>query len=226
MQGVERVDRELLDAGALVGHLVAGGGMVAFLAAHRQDLFADAEFEDLFPSGRGRPSIPASVMASILVLQTLHDLSDRETAEAARCDLRWKVATGMSLDHQGFDPSTLVYWRKRLAKSGRPHRINDAVRKVVEETGILRGRRKRAVDSTILADAPCSTGSCTAPSYSPSTATPTAYATTTPATTHSAPPPPAPAANRYANHRHQVGNFGEQLWTRSLSGVIGRAERH
>jgi transposase len=102
------VDRELLDAEALVGHLVAEGSMFAFLAAHRQDVFPDGEFEDLFPSGKGRPSIPSSVMASILVLQTLHDFSDRETAEAARCDLRWKVATGMSLDHQGFDPSTLV----------------------------------------------------------------------------------------------------------------------
>ena len=153
MQGVERVDRELLDAEALVGHLVPEGSMFAFLAGHRQDVFPDGEFEDLFPSGKGRPSIPVSVMASILVLQTLHDLSDRETAEAARCDLRWKVATGMALDHTGFDPSTLVYWRKRLAKSQRPQRINDAVRKVVEETGILRGRRKRAVDSTILADA-------------------------------------------------------------------------
>ncbi|RZI53309.1 MAG: transposase [Pseudonocardia sp.] len=153
MQGVERVDRELLDAEALVGHLVPEGSMFAFLAAHRRDVFADGEFEDLFPSGRGRPSIPASVMASILVLQTLHDLSDRETAEAARCDLRWKVATGMALDHKGFDPSTLVYWRKRLAKSERPQRINEAVRRVVEETGIVRGRGKRAVDSTILADA-------------------------------------------------------------------------
>jgi hypothetical protein len=153
MQGVERMDRELLDAAALVGHLVPEGSMFAFLAAHRRDVFADGEFEDLFPSGRGRPSIPASVMASILVLQTLHDLSDRETAEAARCDLRWKVATGMALDHKGFDPSTLVYWRKRLAKSERPQRINEAVRKVVEETGILRGRGKRAVDSTIVADA-------------------------------------------------------------------------
>ncbi|MCE7009262.1 IS1182 family transposase [Kibdelosporangium philippinense] len=153
MQGVERGDRELLDAEALVGHLVPAGSMFAFLAGHRRNLFPDGEFEDLFPSGKGRPSIPASVMASILVLQTLHDLSDRETAEAARCDLRWKVATGMALDDKGFDPSTLVYWRKRLATSGRPHRINDAVRTVVEETGILRGRRKRAVDSTILADA-------------------------------------------------------------------------
>jgi hypothetical protein len=153
MQGVERVDRELLDAEALVGHLVAPGSMFAFLASHRQDLFPDNEFEDLFPSGKGRPSIPASVMASIVVLQTLYDLSDRETAEAARCDLRWKVATGMALDHNGFDPTTLVYWRKRLGKSDRPHRINEAVRQVVAETGILRGRRKRAVDSTILADA-------------------------------------------------------------------------
>jgi hypothetical protein len=153
VQGVERADRELLDAEALVGHLVTPGSMFAFLAGHRQDLFRDNEFEDLFPSGKGRPSIPASVMASILVLQTLHDLSDRETAEAARCDLRWKVATGMALDHQGFDPSTLVYWRKRLAKSDRPHRINEAVRQVITETGIVRGRGKRAADSTILADA-------------------------------------------------------------------------
>src|SRR5258708_26740145 len=129
MQGVERADRKLLDAEALAGHPVAEGSVFAFLAAHRQDLFGDREFEDLFPSGRGRPSIPASVMASILVLQTLHDLSDRETAEAARCDLRWKVATGMALDHNGFDPTTLVYWRKRLAKSKRPHRINEAVRR-------------------------------------------------------------------------------------------------
>jgi hypothetical protein len=153
MQGMERADRELLDAEALVGHLVPEGSMFAFLARHRQDVFPDGEFEDLFPSGKGRPSIPASVMASVLVLQVLHDLSDRETADAARCDLRWKVATGMALDHKGFDPSTLVYWRKRLAASGRPHRINQAVRTVVEQTGILRGRRKRAVDSTILADA-------------------------------------------------------------------------
>ena len=54
---------------------------------------------------------------------------------------------------RGFDPSSLAYWRKRLAKSGRPHRVYDAVRAIVEQTGIVRGRRRRAVDSTILADA-------------------------------------------------------------------------
>ena len=60
---------------------------------------------------------------------------------------------GSPLDHGGFDPSTLVYWRRRLARSDRPHRISDAVRKVIEETGALKGRWRRAVDSTILADA-------------------------------------------------------------------------
>ncbi|HEY3023234.1 MAG TPA: transposase, partial [Actinomycetota bacterium] len=127
--------------------------MFAFLATHRGQVFPDEEFADLFPSGRGRPSLPAPVAAAILALQSLYDLSDAETAEAARCDLRWKVATGMALDDGGFHPSTLVYWRRRLASSARPHRINEAVKRVVEQTGILRGRRRRAVDSTILDDA-------------------------------------------------------------------------
>jgi hypothetical protein len=153
MQGRERVDRQLLDAGALVGHLVPAGSMFAFLSAHRVELFGDDDFADLFPSGKGRPSVPASVMASVMVLQVLHDYSDAETAEAARCDLRWKAACGFPLDHAGFDPSTLVYWRRRLGRSARPHRINDAVREVIEQTGVLAGRRRRAVDSTILADA-------------------------------------------------------------------------
>src|SRR5699024_3438448 len=129
---MELMDRELLDARALVVHLVAEGSMFEVLAEHRLDVFPGEDFDDLFASGRGRPSVPASVMASILVLQTLHDYSDRETAEAARCDLRWKVATGMALDDAGFDASTLVYWRRRLAKSERPHRINDAVKQVIE----------------------------------------------------------------------------------------------
>jgi len=152
MQGFERMDRELLDAAGLVGHLVREGSMFAFLARHRAEVFPDAGYADLFCPDRGRPSVPATQMAAVMTLQTLHDYSDRETAEAVRFDVRWKVAIGSALDDEGFDPSTLVYWRRRLAKSGRPHRVNDAVKKIVEETGILKGRRRRAVDSTILAD--------------------------------------------------------------------------
>jgi IS5 family transposase len=154
MQGFERMDRKLTDAAALAGHLIPEGSMFAFLAAHRAEAFPGEEYADLFaPPGAGRPSIPATQMAAVLTLQVLHDYSDRETAEAVRFDVRWKAAAGVALDDAGFDPSTLVYWRNRIAKSGRPHRVNETVRTVVAETGVLRGRRRRAVDSTILADA-------------------------------------------------------------------------
>ena len=105
------------------------------------------------PVGQGPAVVPPARMASILTLQVPHDLSDRECAEAVRCDLRWKVACGLALDDEGIDPSTPVYRRRRLAASGRPQRINDAVRKVIEETGVPAGRRRRAVDSTILTEA-------------------------------------------------------------------------
>jgi len=154
MQGFERMDRQLTDAAALAGHLVPAGSMFAFLAAHRAGVFPDADYADLFASpGVGRPSLPATQMAAVLTLQALCDYSDRETAEAVRFDVRWKVAIGAPLDDPGFDPSSLVYWRKRIAKSQRPHRVNDAVKQVIEQTGILRGRRRRAVDSTIIDDA-------------------------------------------------------------------------
>jgi hypothetical protein len=153
VQGVEGPDLELWDAGEVVGHLVAAGSMFAFLAEHRGEVFPDEDYADLFVAGVGRPSLPATRMAAVLTLQALHDLSDRECAEAVRCDLRWKVACGLSLLDEGFDPSSWVYWRKRIAKSDRPHRVNDAIRQVIEATGVLRGRCRRAVDSTILDDA-------------------------------------------------------------------------
>jgi hypothetical protein len=154
MQGFEQTDRQPADAAALAGHLIPAGSMFAFLAAHRAELFPDAGYADLFaPPGLGRPSLPATRMAAILTLQALHDYSDRETAEAVRFDVRWMAAIGAAVGDESFDPSSLVYWRRRIAKSKRPHRVNDTVKTVVEQTGILRGRRRRAVDSTILADA-------------------------------------------------------------------------
>ena len=53
MQGAERMDRHLLDAEMLAGHLVPAASMFAFLAAHRAEVFPDEDFADLFPSGRG-----------------------------------------------------------------------------------------------------------------------------------------------------------------------------
>src|SRR5690349_9399472 len=153
MQGQSRMDRELLDAGEMAGHLVPPGSVFAFLAEHRRELFPDSFTADLFTSRTGRPSLPADLVGSVLVLQALHDLSDGQAADALKFDIRWKVACGRSLTQMSFDPSTLVYWRKRIAKSSRPGRVFDAVAEVIAATGILAGRRRRVIDSTVFDDA-------------------------------------------------------------------------
>jgi IS5 family transposase len=63
------------------------------------------------------------------------------------------VACGLALDDEGFDFSVLTYWRTRLRRSDHPERIFDAVRSVVNATGVLKGKNRRALDSTLLDDA-------------------------------------------------------------------------
>jgi len=153
MQGKSDPNPELLDAAALCRQLVPNKSVYATLADHRRRLFPDEMFADLFPSGRGRPSVPGDVIASAMVLQVLEGLSDRQAADALCCDIRWKVATGLALDHPGVHYTVFTYWRTRIRQSERPERINDAVSDVVKATGVLSHRRRRALDSTLLDDA-------------------------------------------------------------------------
>ena len=122
------------------------------MADHRRELFPDEMFEDLFRC-RGRPSVPAEVVASVMVLQALEGLSDRDAVRALRDRISWKVACGLALTDEGFDYSVLTYWRTRLRTSERPERIFDAVRSVIDATGVLKGKTRRALDSTLLDDA-------------------------------------------------------------------------
>ena len=127
---------------SVAGHLLPAGGVFEFLAGHRRELFPDEMFADLFPSRRGRPSIPAEVVASVIVLQTLHGLSDSEAVEAVTFDLRWKAACGLAVTAPGFHPTVLTYWRRRLAASARPRRIFEVVGQVVDQTGVLAGKTR------------------------------------------------------------------------------------
>ncbi len=142
-----------MDAATWCRHLVPQGSVYAFLADHRHQLFPPELFADVARQGGGHPSVPAEVIASVLVLQALEGLSDRETVSALRRDIAWKVACGLRLDDEGFHPTVLVYWRARLRASDRPRRVFDAVREVVAATGVLKGRGRRVLDSTILDDA-------------------------------------------------------------------------
>jgi hypothetical protein len=124
------------------------------LHREREGLFPDEEFADLFDE-RGRRSVPPSVVATVMVLQRLEGLSDREAVERFCFDTRWRYAAGVG----GYDTSAwrsfahtvLVDMRERLRRSARPNRIFDTALGAARQAGLL-GRR-RVLDSTPLYDA-------------------------------------------------------------------------
>src|SRR5712691_6443250 len=153
MQGEWAGEPGGLDVREMCRELIPAGSVFAFLAEQREVLFPAGMFTDMYPSPNGRPSLPPQVLAVAVVLQALHGLSDYEAVQQLRCDLRWKAACGLGLLDTGFDPSLLTYFRRRLARSADPNRLFARVRQVVAATGVLTGKHRRALDSTVLDDA-------------------------------------------------------------------------
>ena len=88
-----------------------------------------------------------------MVLQALEGRSDREACRALQIDIAWKAAAGLALTDEAFHPTVLTLWRNKLRASGDPDRIFAAVRAVIAETGVIAGRHRRVLDSTVLDDA-------------------------------------------------------------------------
>lgn len=126
----------------------------ALLHRERDRLFPDAMFEDLF-SSRGRRSVPPSVVATVMVLQRLEGLSDREAVERYTFDARWRYAAGVgSYDTGGwgsFAHTVLVDMRERLRRSDDRDRVFRVALDAASAAGLV-GRR-RVLDSTPLYDA-------------------------------------------------------------------------
>jgi Transposase DDE domain/Transposase domain (DUF772) len=111
-------------------------------------------FIDLFAM-IGRRSVPPSVVATVMVLQRLEGLSDREAVDRFTFDARWRYAAGVGgwdgAGPTGFAHTVLVDLRERLRRSARPDRVFEVALTAAREAGLV-GRR-RVLDSTPLYDA-------------------------------------------------------------------------
>jgi len=120
----------------------------------RDWMFPDEMFGDLF-SSRGRRSVPPSVVATVMVLQRLGGLSDREAVDRYCFDNRWRYAAGVGgYDGDGggsFAHTVLVDMRARLAASNSPRRIFEVTLVAATSAGLVGARR--VLDSTPLYDA-------------------------------------------------------------------------
>jgi hypothetical protein len=141
------------DVMLLVDDQLPEGSVYRLLAEHGAALFGDEYFADLFKrSTLGRPTVPARVVATVMLLQAYEGLSDREACDRLAFDLRWKAAAGLTVGAGAFHPTVLVGMRNRLRASDRPRRLFDDVTTTARAAGLLRGRR-RVLDSTPLFDA-------------------------------------------------------------------------
>ena len=141
------------DAALLLGAELKPGSVYRLLADEGARLFDDAYFADLFARSRlGRPTVPARVVATVMLLQGYEGLSDREACDRLAFDLRWKAAAGLAVGSESFHPTVLVGMRNRLRGSDRPRRLLEDVNTAARAAGLLRGRR-RVLDSTPLLDA-------------------------------------------------------------------------
>ena len=140
------------DVMLLVDDQLAAGSVYRLLAEQGAALFGDEYFADLNGRVSGRPTVPARVVAVVMLLQAYEGLSDREACDRLAFDLRWKAAAGLAVSAEAFHPTVLVGMRNRLRASDRPRRLFDDVNAAARAAGLLRGRR-RVLDSTPLFDA-------------------------------------------------------------------------
>ena len=130
------------------------GSIYRLLHVEREGLFPDEMFADLFQD-RGRRSVPPSVVATVMVLQRLEGLSDRDAVERFAFDARWRYAAGVGgYDGTGWDRfahTVLVDFRARLARSADPRRIFNVTLDAAGKAGLVGARR--VLDSTPLYDA-------------------------------------------------------------------------
>ena len=137
----------------ILGDRLREGSIYRLLADEGDRLFPNDYFADLYVrSVRGRPTVPARVLATVMLLQSFEGLSDREAVDHLEVDLRWQAACGVDTGVQALHSTVLVGQRNRLRASSRPRRLFEDVKVVAEASGAL-GHRARVFDSTPIYDA-------------------------------------------------------------------------
>jgi len=135
-------DAQYLDA-------VGRQSFYGYLALHRDRIFRDEDFAELYCKDNGRTSVPPSILAIALLLQSYDRVSDDEVVKRATFDLRWSVALGTEPGKQPFAKSTFQAFRAKLILNDRAQAIFERSLRYAREVGFLKHRKmKTALDAT------------------------------------------------------------------------------
>ena len=154
MLGERSDQRGLWEADRLYLDHVGRESFYGLLASLRGRLFRDADFAEFYCPDNGRDSVPPSLPAVALLLQSHDRVSDAEAKARAGFDLRWKVALwkvalGIEAEDRPFAKSTLQVFRAQLVLHGKVREVFESSLRLARESGYLKGRGMRvALDPT------------------------------------------------------------------------------
>ena len=149
MLGERSEQRGLWEADRLYLDHVGKDTFYGLLASQRGRLFRDADFAEFYCADNGRDSVPPSLLATALLLQTHDKVSDAEAKARADFDLRWKVALGIEVEDRPFAKSTLQVFRAQLILHDKVREVFESSLRLARESGYLKKRSmKVALDTT------------------------------------------------------------------------------
>ncbi len=151
MLGLRSDQRGLFEADHLYLDHVGRDTFYGFLASQRGRLFRDEEFGELYCPDNGRDSVPPSLLAAVLLLQTHDRVSDEEAKARADFDIRWKVALGIAVDDKAFAKSTLQLFRAQLILHEKVRVVFQRSLQFARQTDyVKRHRMKAALDTNYI----------------------------------------------------------------------------
>ena len=149
MLGERSDQRGLWEADRLYLDHVGRNTFYGLLASLRSQLFRDADFAVFYCADNGRDSVPPSLLATALLLQTHDKVSDAEAKARADFDIRWKVALGIEVEDRPFAKSTLQVFRAQLILHDKVREVFESSLRLARESGYLKKRSMRvALDTT------------------------------------------------------------------------------
>ena len=149
MLGERSEQRGLWEADRLYLDHVGRDTFYGLLASLRGQLFRDSDFAEFYCADNGRDSVPPSLLAAALLLQTHDKVSDAEAKARADFDIRWKVALGIEIEDRPFAKSTLQVFRAQLILHDKVRAVFESSLRLARESGSLKKRGMRvALDTT------------------------------------------------------------------------------
>ena len=151
MLGKRSDQRGLWEADRLYLDYVGQDTFYGLLASLRGQLFRDDDFAEIYCPDNGRDSVPPSLLATALLLQTYDKVSDAEAQARADCDIRWKVALGIEIEDRPFAKSTLQMFRAQLILHEKVREVFESSLRLARQSGYLKKRGMRvALDTTYI----------------------------------------------------------------------------